>query len=193
MRNRVTPTGEIVDIAPRGALMGNRGVLHQGYEIVRPWQTKRWIACALSYRGWVAPKWEPGRWTALFFLDEAVALAAGHRPCALCRRADYVRWQRAWADAVGGSTAAEAMDARLHHDRLHGRAQRTHRRSWSSLPDGAYVHIDDGPARVDGDALVLWSIDDARGRVARPRRGDAVVLTPSCTVDVLSGGNAYAL
>jgi hypothetical protein len=190
VRNRVTPTGEIVDIAQRGTLMGNRGVLHRGYEIVRPWQTKRWIACALSYRGWVAPKWAPGRWTALFFLDEAVALAAGHRPCALCRHADYVRWQHAWAEAVGGSTRADAMDARLHGDRVDGRAQRTHRRSWSSLPTGAFVRTDDGPARVTPDALFPWFAGGYGEPRRRPTRGDATVLTPSCTVDVLLVGYA---
>ncbi len=188
MRNRVTPTGEIVDIPQRGTLMGNRGVLHAGHDIVRPWQTKRWIACALSYRGWVAPKWEPGRWTALFFLDEPVALAAGHRPCALCRHADYVRWQRAWEEAVGTSTRADDMDARLHRDRLDGRVQRTHRRAWSSLPAGAFVLVDDGPARVAGEELVVWSASGYGAPVARPRRGDAVVLTPASTTEVLLAG-----
>ena len=188
MRNRVTPTGDIVDIAQRGALLGNRGVLHRGHDIVRPWQTKRWIACAMSFRGWRAPMWEPGRWTALFFLDEAVALAAGHRPCALCRHADYVRWQAAWRDAHGGSTRANDMDAALHRDRVEGRRQRTHRRAWSTLPDGAFVLTDDGPARVAGEALLPWTVEGYRPPQPRPTRGTATVLTPACTVDVVARG-----
>src|SRR6202161_4797773 len=88
-RNRVTPYGAIVVSPLRDSWMGNRGCIHAGREIVRPWNGKRWITCALAFKGWVAPKWAPGRWTALFFHDEAVAFAAGHRPCALCRRPAY--------------------------------------------------------------------------------------------------------
>ena len=69
-RNRVTPFGEIVAIDQRGLFMGNRGSIHRGRTIVRQWQVRRWITCVLEHRGWVAPKWEPGRWTALFFWDE---------------------------------------------------------------------------------------------------------------------------
>ena len=182
-RNRVTPTGEIVAIDQRGALMGNRGRLCRGGELVRPWDGRRWIACVLSYKDWQAPAFgTDGRWTPLFFLDEAVALAAGHRPCALCRRTDYEAFRSAW----GGSPSAEDMDRRLHADRLDGRTQRRHRRPWASLPDGTYVLLDDDrPAAVRGESLVPWLAD---APVDRPGRGDATVLTPSCTVDVLEAG-----
>ena len=192
-RNRVTPTGEIVAIDQRGALLGNRGRLYRGGEVVRPFDGRRWIACALEFRGWRAPAWgSEGRWTALFFLDEAVALAAGHRPCALCRRQDYDRFRTAWAEAVGGDRpSAEAMDRRLHADRLDGRAQRRHRRLWRSLPDGAYVLLADGrPARVAADHLVPWSPAGPSDPVDRPGRGESTVLTPAVTVDVLSAGYA---
>lgn len=95
----MTPFGEIVAIGQRGLFMGNRGSLHQDRTIVRRWQVRRWITCLLEFKGWVAPKWEPGRWTPLFFWDEAVALAAGHRPCALCRRGDFDAWLDAWVSA----------------------------------------------------------------------------------------------
>src|SRR5436309_3151601 len=135
-KNWVTPFGEIVQRRSkwRGEWMGNRGCLHRGDDIVRPWNGKRWITCALEFRGWVAPKWEPGRWTALFFRDEAVAFAAGHRPCALCRRADYVRYC-----AAVGMAGADRIDARLHDDRLDGRRQRLHTRLWRDVPIGAFV------------------------------------------------------
>lgn len=127
--NRVTPYGEIVASSLRGAWMGNRGCIHRGRDIVRPWNGKRWIICALEYKGNVAPKWAPGRWTALFFYDEAVALAAGHRPCALCRREAYT----AYAAAIG-MTGADAIDAALHAERLQGHRKRLHVKPWSDVP-----------------------------------------------------------
>jgi hypothetical protein len=189
-RNRVAPTGEIVAISQRGTLLGNRGRLYRGDEVVRPWDGRRWIACALEFKGWRGPAWgSEGRWTALFFLDEAVALAAGHRPCALCRRGAYDAFRAAWADALGGSSpTAEEMDRRLHADRLDGRVQRRHRRPWASLPLGTYALVDDEPALVTADAVVPWSASGYGDAVARPVRGDATVLTPSCTVEVLAAG-----
>ena len=192
-RNRVAPTGEVVAIDQRGTLLGNRGRLYRDGEVVRSYDGRRWIACALEFRGWRAPAWgTDGRWTALFFLDEAVALAAGHRPCALCRRQDYERFRAAWAGAVGGDRpGADAMDRRLHADRLDGRAQRRHRRPWRALPDDAYVLLDDGrPARVAVDHVVPWTPAGAGPPVDRPGRGEATVLTPSVTIDVLVAGYA---
>jgi hypothetical protein len=187
----VAPTGEIVAADQRGAFMGNRGRLYRDGEVVRPWDGRRWITCVLEFRGWRAPAWgSEGRWTALYFLDEAVALAAGHRPCALCRRADYDRFRRAWAAAHGGEPpGADAMDRRLHADRLDRRSPRRHRRPWEALPSGAYVLLDDGrPALVLGDALVPWTLDGYTTAVTRPLRGESTVLTPSCTIAVLLAG-----
>jgi hypothetical protein len=183
-RNRVTPYGDIVESPLRGKWMGNRGCIHEGHDIVRPWNGKRWITCELAFRGWTAPKWEPGRWTALFFLDEAVALAAGHRPCALCRHEDYQRFRAAF-----GARSADEMDARLHADRLDGRVKRLLSMRWRDVPEHAFVDIDGVAARVEDDALVTWS--DAQGyvgRIERPVRGDALVITPASTVAALKNG-----
>ena len=183
-RNRVTPYGDIVVSSLRGAWMGNRGCIHDGFDIVRPWNGRRWIICRLEYKGWVAPKWELGRWTALFFHDEAVALAAGHRPCALCRREDYVRYR----DSIG-ATGADGIDLRLQHDRLDGRTKRTHRRPWSALPSGVFVELDGAPGLIRGDAVVLWSADSGYGESrVRPEHGDAAVLTPAVSVDAITAG-----
>ena len=183
-RNRVTPYGEIVESPLRGEWMGNRGCLHRGHDIVRPWNGKRWITCALEFRGWVAPKWEPGRWTALFFHDEAVALAAGHRPCALCRRADYMRFC-----AALGLKGADEVDGRLHADRLDGRRKRLHRLRWPDVPDGAFVDLDGVAARVGPDALRTWSAQSGYGATQpRPASGEAVVITPACTIAALRAG-----
>jgi hypothetical protein len=120
LQNRVTPHGEIVAAEGRGLLMGNRGILHDAdRRIVRYAQGRRWIACLTSFRGRRRVVMSPGSYTELFFLDEAVALAAGHRPCAECRRDDYERFRAAWRRGVDGpEPTADVMDHRLHADRL---------------------------------------------------------------------------
>jgi hypothetical protein len=187
-QNRVTPFGEIVAIDQRCLFLGNRGSIHRGRAIVRPWQVRRWITCALEFRDWRAPRWEPGRWTPLFFFDEAVALAAGHRPCALCRRADYRAWLDGWEAAFGERPGADPMDRRLHAERIQGRTQRRHALPWRDLPVGAFVTLGERPALVLGDRLVPWSASGYAPAVDRPRRGDATVLTPRSTVAVLAHG-----
>jgi hypothetical protein len=186
--NRVTPFGEIVAIPQRGMFMGNRGSIHREREIVRPWQTRRWITCALSFKGWVAPKWQPGRWTPLFFYDEAVALAAGHRPCALCRRADYNRWLDSWEWAFGERPSADAMDLTLHEERLDDRSKRLHSMPWARLPSGAFASVDGRAVLVQDDRLVPWSSDGYGSPIRRPANGDADVLTPPSTVAVIRHG-----
>jgi hypothetical protein len=189
--NRVAPTGEIVAIEQRGLFMGNRGSIHRRpREIARPWQVRRWITCVLEYKGWVAPMWEPGRWTPLFFWDEAVALAAGHRPCALCRHADYVRWLDAWEAAFGDRPRADPMDRVLHEARVDRRRQRHHARPWSGLPSGTFVALGDAgvPALVLDDRVVPWSAAGYGPAHDRPGQGQATVLTPVPTVDVLAHG-----
>jgi hypothetical protein len=187
-QNRVTPFGDIVAIDQRGMFMGNRGSIHRDRAIVRQWQVRRWITCALEFKGWVAPKWVPGRWTALFFWDEAVAIAAGHRPCALCRRADYEAWRDAWERAFGERPSADTMDVRLHRERLDGRTKRFARLPWAGLPRGSFVSVDDEPCLVLDDELLPWSETGYGPPLARPRRGDADVLTPAVSVSVLGAG-----
>ena len=184
-RNRVTPYGDIVASPLRGSWMGNRGCIHRDHDIVRAWNGRRWIICALEFKGWIAPRWEPGRWTALFFHDEAVALAAGHRPCALCRRADYERFRAAFG---GGS--ADDIDARLHADRVDGRSKRLHEEPWADLPSGVFVDRDGAAALVLDTGLHPWSSEAGYGsRVeSRPRSGLATVITPAATVAALRAG-----
>ncbi len=183
-RNRVTPYGEIVTSPLRGRWMGNRGCLHRGHDVVRPWNGKRWIICALEYKGWVAPKWAPGRWTALFFYDEAVAFAAGHRPCALCRRADYLRYRDAF-----GAPGADAIDARLHDERRDGRRKRVHAIAWRDVPNGAFVEIEGAPHVALPHGLRRWNAVSGYSEIrTRPVRGDATVLTPPASLAVLRAG-----
>jgi hypothetical protein len=193
-QNRVTPFGEIVAVAQRGLVLGNRGCIHRDRAIVRPWQVRRWITCALEHKGWVAPKWEPGRWTALFFWDEAVALAAGHRPCALCRRAAFVRWMDTWEAATGARPKVDPIDRQLHQERTPTGRARVHTVAWASVPDGCFVVVDDLPALVIEDRVVPWTPAstgyDPSLTGNRLRKGVADVLTPPSIVDVLRHGYA---
>jgi hypothetical protein len=190
-RNRVTPTGEIVATPLRGAWTGNRGVLHEGREIVRFHGGNLWITCALEFRGRHRELWIPNRWTPLFFHDEAVAFAAGHRPCGECRHAEYVTYKEAWGEAQGGPPpSAGGMNRRLHDERIF---RGTHRRRfhevpWIDLPDGAFVRDAGAPWLVLGDELVAWSPSGYGERRRRPSRGTATAITPPATLAVLRAG-----
>ncbi len=190
-RNRVTPYGEIVATPERGTLMGNRGVLHaDDGEHRRDWQVRRWIACRLEFKGRHREIRQPRRWTELFFLDEATALSAGHRPCAECRREDYRRWQAAWP---GPDTGADAMDLVLHADRLDGRDKRTYAARVGELPDGVLVERGGRPWLLAAGALRPWT----PGGYGAPERAGAretvTVLTPAVTVAAIAAGYAPAL
>jgi hypothetical protein len=190
-RNRVTPTGEIVATPLRGAWTGNRGVIHEGREIVRFHAGNLWITCVLQFRGRHRELWIPNRWTPLFFHDEAVALAAGHRPCGECRHAEYQAYKAAWAEGLGGDLpSAGEMNRRLHEERI---VRGTHRRrfhqaDWADLPDGAFVLVDDAPHLVRAKELVAWSPAGYGARRRRPRRGSATAITPPTTLAVLRAG-----
>jgi hypothetical protein len=193
-RNRVSPLGEIIAVGGRGAWMGNRGRLHEGgggraaRDIVRNHQHKTWITCVLAFRGRRVAQWEPNRYTPLFFLDEAVALAAGHRPCAECRHGAYNAYRTLWAETHSGAMPyAKDMDAQLHFERT-GRTE--HRAAWHALPDGVFVATDSGPAVVIGDHLAVWDRHDNiyRDKLPRPAAGSAAVLTPPSTVQILRAG-----
>ncbi|HEY3776027.1 MAG TPA: hypothetical protein VGL69_23715 [Solirubrobacteraceae bacterium] len=190
-RNRITPTGEIVAVPLRGAWTGNRGCLHRGTDIVRQWASPHWLICTLEYKGIRREQWVPRRLTWLFFHDEAVAFAAGHRPCALCRRGAYNAFRGAWGDGGSGALPLHGeIDGTLHAERVVAgtRHRRTHRVGWSELPDGTFV-IDGGlPALVYGGAVVAWSVSGYGERRRRPRGGEAEVLTPPSTLRVLAAG-----
>jgi len=179
LQNRVTPLGDLVAHPARGLVYGNRGCLHDDAgRIRRRYNGKRWIACRLEFRGWHrSPLLQPGKFTELFFLDEATAFAAGHRPCALCRREDYVRF----LEIVDGR-GADAIDARLHGERL-----QRHQADVDELPDGAFVLVEDEPWLVLGGSLLHWTPAGYDARVARPS-GSAHLITPPTLASVLAHG-----
>lgn len=190
-RNRVTPTGDIVAIPLRGAWTGNRGILHAGRRIVRFHAGDLWITCALEFRGRRHEQWRPHHFTWLYFHDEAVSFAAGHRPCGECRRASYLAYRDRWADELRVAVpSATELNRRLHGERI---VRGTHRRRghalpWAGLPDGTFVRTGGGPAVVAGDHLSLWTTEGYGTRRRRPAHGTAEVITPPSTVAVLRAG-----
>jgi len=171
--------------------MGNRGILHNDQRsLVRDWQVRRWIACRLEFRGRHRLVMQPRHYTELFFLDEAAALADGHRPCAECRFADYQAFQSAWRTLYPHlSNSADAIDLVLHAERrLRPFSKRMHTAEIGSLPDGAYVVHDNRPWLVLRDALLAWSADQYVERIRRPDSGAVAVLTPPSILGVLRAG-----
>jgi hypothetical protein len=192
LENRVDPFGTIFRTPARGTFMGNRGgALHnEQREIVRRFKDRRWIACVLEFRGRKRTVMSPRRYTELFFLDEAVALAAGHRPCAECRWQRFKAFQAAWEDGVGPPELVRAseMDAELHRNRIdrHGRKV-TYEAECDSLPNGCFVEIDGSAYLVWEDALFLWTPERYASKERRPR-GSVTVLTPKPIVQCLQHG-----
>jgi hypothetical protein len=194
LENRVAPTGEIEADPARGSLMGNRGILHDEARRLgrRRWAHKAWISCLLEFRGRWRPVMAPGRYTELFFLDEAVALAAGHRPCGECRREAFRRFAAAFAAGAGLAVArAPAIDRMLHAARIDpvtGRQART-AAFLDALPDGAFVLDADGaPALVHGGRLLPWSHNGYGPPRPRPEGTIVTVLTPPPALAALAAG-----
>ena len=191
LQNRVTPFGELIAHPARGLVYGNRGCLHDASgRIRRRYAGRRWIACRLEFSGWHrAPLLQPGRFTELFFLDEATAFAAGHRPCALCRREDYVRFREVWQRGHDGRAGADAIDAQLHTERvdLRSRNRLLHPARVDDLPDGAFVVESNAAWLVLGPTLLRWTPAGYSERRTRGS-GEVALLTPPSIVEVLRTG-----
>jgi hypothetical protein len=181
LQNRVDPFGTIFRTPARGTIMGNRGgALHNDRrEIVRNYKNQRWITCVLEFKGRWRPVMTPRRYTELFFLDEAVSFAAGHRPCCECRRERYLAFREAW----GKDLRATDLDAELHRAR-----QLTYKTALESLPNGAFVAIDEAPYLVWNDGLFLWTPERYAIKERRPEDLEVTVLTPRPVVECFRRG-----
>ena len=201
LQNRVTPDGRIIADAARGLMMGNRGVLHDAERTLgrARWRHRNWVACRLQFKGRHRHVMTPGRYTELFFLDEAVALAAGHRPCGECRHADYQHFKALWIDALGtGAISASQLDASLHDERAVARRfeQRRHMAALDQLPDGAFVLTGDAPEvpqLVYGNRLLAYSPAGYVSARPRPMRETVLALTLPSTLTVIAAGFKPAL
>lgn len=191
LRNRVTPAGDLIATVHRGTMYGNRGVLHNDdLELIRHHQVRRWLVCVLEFRGRRRQIMQPRRYTELFFLDEAVALAAGHRPCAECRHADYQLFRTAWTAALGlrDRPTADEIDLVLHGQRgLVDGARTTHRAPLRRLPDGTFIVWQDDYWLLHDGGLHRWT---PAGYTDRQDAfdGSASVLTPESIVDTMRAG-----
>lgn len=197
LQNRVLPTGEIVADPARGTLMGNRGCLHGTGRALGAarWRSKLWICCTLTWNDVRRDPMPPGRWTALFFLDEATALAAGHRPCAYCRRLDFLAYAAAWRSAQGLARRpwAHEMDARLHGERVAPRTRRqlTRPARCGDLPDGSMVRHDGTVGLISQRRFLPWASTGYDRPRALPDRVE--LLTPPASVAALQAGYRVAL
>lgn len=194
LQNRVTPTGDIVFSSARGTLMGNRGCLHDGTRTLgrRQWTTRSWVICLISFGGRRRELMRPGYYTELFFLDEATALAAGHRPCAECRRDAYRRFASCWAAATGeaaGPVRAANLDRALHFARVDRRRGKvTFQAPLGDLPDGVMFASDSVTYLKWRGQAKPWSLVGYGPELALPLDREVTVLTPRMTVDVLRAG-----
>jgi hypothetical protein len=191
LQNRVTPSGDIIATPHRGLFTGNRGIIHDPATktLTRRWAGKAWLTCVCEFRGRRREVMGGRSWTELFFLDEATALAAGHRPCFYCRRDDANRFRAAWeqGNRVGGMLA-RGIDAVLHGERLDGGKKRLHAlpAPIERLPNGAMVALDGESYLIAQGRALKWS--PAGYREARSAPAGGLLLTPPSTLRALSAG-----
>ena len=192
LQNRVTPTGDIIATPHRGMFTGNRGIIHDPATktLTRRWASQAWLTCVCEFRGRRRDVMGGRSWTELFFLDEATAFAAGHRPCFFCRRDDANRFRAAWQDGNRTTNVlAREIDAVLHGERLSGRGKRMHSlpAPLDQLPDGAMVQDGNESYLILQGRALLWS-PGGYGEAPRMLESVAMVLTPPSTLRALSAG-----
>jgi hypothetical protein len=199
-QNRVDPFGEIVASPERGTLMGNRGgCMHDERQRlgVARWRNEHWIACLLAFKGRHRTVMTPNRYTELFFLDEATAFAAGHRPCAECRRPDFLRFKEAWLrgnpeSGVDLRSGIGPIDRVLHAERAtRWRRKVTYGAPINALPDGVFVTLDIRPYQpllIWRGRLLHWAFEGYTGAMQRPTGLTVTVLTPRSSVNAIAAG-----
>jgi hypothetical protein len=197
LQNRVTPRGDIIRTTARGTMMGNRGIIRDPLSkrlLTRRWQHQNWICCVLEFKGYQHPIMGVGSYTELFFLDEATAFAAGHRPCAYCRRGDFDAFKRAWVEANAGNRSVEdvrapSIDRQIHRERVTRRREKiTYEAQLGTLPDGSFI-ADGGDAfLVSGRELRVWRCEGYGTPVPRPDNRRVAVLTPRSVVAAFHRG-----
>jgi len=192
LQNRVDPFGQLIVTPARGGWLGNRGLLHDAQQrIRRPWRLKAWLICLLQFKGRRRTVMSPGLYTELFFLDEATAMAAGHRPCCECRREAYQRFKTLAGQAAGRTFArAGDLDEALHADRLQpDGSQRTYAAAYASLPDGVFVAIGGAPWLKHAGRVHRWTPQGYTDSRPLPE-GEAIVITPRLSVETIRAGYA---
>ena len=198
LQNRVNPFGALIATSARGAWTGNRGIIHnESKEIVRKYAVKYWITCALEYKDYRRKVMSPNRWTELFFLDEATAFAAGHRPCGFCRHADFKRFKNLWVTAKGeqygltAKTKMDVVDAIIHLERLDENGlKKTSKAILTTLPDGSFIAFEEMSKAYlwFQQNLYEWSFDGYTQVVQFDKDQEVTVLTPLSYIAVFKAG-----
>src|ERR1700754_1091648 len=195
LQNRVDPWGNLIRTAARGAWMGNRGLLHdERQNIRRPFKLQAWLICLLEFKGRKRPVMAPRQYTELFFMDEATAFSAGHRPCFECRRKDYDRFKTLWIKAnpeygFDAKTYIRKIDEVLHRERIdHNGSKITFTSTLKDLPDGSFVVYKDQPAVVVGSSVYPWTPYGYEKGMELPREESLTVLTPKSVVNAFRAG-----
>lgn len=192
LQNRVTPFGDIVAITQRGTFIGNRGIIHDPATrtlLGRRWTTKAWLVCLLHYKGRRREVMRRRSWTELFFLDEAVALAAGHRPCFYCRRVDAEAFRAAWAKGRREALPlAPQIDAVLHAERLDRGRKRVHPMPGPTdeLPDGAMIAADGAAYTLARGRAFRWT-EQGYSAAREIPRADGLLTPPSTLLTMRAG------
>jgi hypothetical protein len=197
LQNRVDPQGAIIRTEARGTLMGNRGVIHDvNKNIIRPFKHKAWIACALQFKGRHRAVMSPNRWTELFFLDEATAFAAGHRPCCECRRVNFNEFKRCWINGnpeygFESKVSITRIDEIIHEERIcKDGSKRTYEENVRNLPDGTFIEREGAPFLVAGGFLYRWSPFGYAPGIPVLKTEGLQVLTPKSVVNAFKAGYA---
>ena len=195
LQNRIDPFGNIIRTPAKGAWMGNRGILHDDKKEIRHlFRSKAWITCTLEYKGRRRNVMSPNTWTELFFLDEATAFSAGHRPCFFCRNQAAKNFKSHWIKGNPGygftdNTSVQELDSILHRERIgKDKQKRTYEEEINLLPNGSFISIQDQPYLVNDTHLHLWTPFGYEQFIDRPASGKIVLLTPPTIVNAFRAG-----
>jgi hypothetical protein len=195
LQNRVNPFGALIKTSERGTWLGNRGVIHNdAQEIVRPFKVKAWIICMLAFRGRHREVMQPGRWTELFFFDEATAYAAGHRPCFQCRYHEHHQFKEYWLKGnpqygFNMQTPIVRIDDMLHGERIAPDGSKVvYTDDIKTLPEGTFISYD-GHARLVANGMMhVWSPGGYTDALPLPDAEAVTVLTPRSIVQAFRAG-----
>ena len=194
LQNRVSPNGEIKSIKSRGTFLGNRGIIHnERKEIVSLFKIKGWVTCQLKFKGRKRELMAKGKYTELFFLDEATAFSAGHRPCAECRKARYNEFKTKWLEAnqkllIGDSTSIANIDKIIHQDRINKKQKVTYQNKMNLLPKGTMIQIDSIDYIIWNDEVFKWTFEGYEPTHINITDKDVIVLTPKSYVEMFRKG-----
>ena len=195
-QNRVNPFGELIATNARGLFMGNRGVLHDkhGELTSKRWTHQHWIICLPEYKNRKRSLMAPGCYTELFFMDEAVAMAAGHRPCAECRRERFNQFKAAWIKGnpehiPNGKVSVNDIDKILHRERVdRSKSKVTYQAGLFELPSGAFFSVTDNSYLWWDGRAYLWQPEGYQGSLTFPQSELVTVLTPRSLVNAIISG-----